>query len=77
MCDDFRQQLFSNDCVQCAVSSFTFFSFDRDRVMTSTSMFGSRNKGAHIFTPYVSGAEFRSTAILFRSLASPRHGDPS
>ena len=42
MCDDFRQQLFSNGCVQCAASSFTCaVSFDSDRVMTSTSIFGS------------------------------------
>ena len=51
-CTDFRQQLFSNGSVQCSVFSFSCaVPFDRDRVMTSTSMFESRNKGVLIFIP--------------------------
>ena len=43
---------FSNVSVQSAVSRSTCaVSSDRGRVVTSTSMFGSRNKRVHISTP--------------------------
>ena len=49
MCDDFRQQLFSNGFVQCAVSSFTCaVSFDSYRHRLQCF---ARETSAHIFTP--------------------------